>query len=142
VAILANHDIGYGKPPERSRFHAGVSGNPKGRPKRKHSPLAEIIKETLDAPIEYRERGRRKVATIQELSLKTLVDRAAAGELAASELILKILKQLARHGEPGDERVIIDDWLADYAAQTAEQKTADVANSRDAKPTEWWPSDD
>jgi Family of unknown function (DUF5681) len=140
--MLANHDIGYGKPPERSRFRAGVSGNPKGRPKRKQSPLAEIIKQTLNAPIEYRERGRRKVATIQELSLKTLVDRAAAGELAASELVLKILKQLGRHGDVGDDRIIIDDWLADYAAQTAEQKTADVANSRDATPAEWWSSND
>ena len=29
----AGYDIGYGKPPEHSRFQKGQSGNPKGRPK-------------------------------------------------------------------------------------------------------------
>ena len=41
---MANYEIGYGKPPASGRFRAGVSGNPKGRPKRKPSPLAERIK--------------------------------------------------------------------------------------------------
>jgi Family of unknown function (DUF5681) len=137
---MASHGVGYGKPPESGRFRAGASGNPKGRPKRKQTPLAEIIKSALNAPIEYRERGRAKVATFRELSLKTLVDHAVNGDLGAAELALKILSHAARHGEPGVERIMVEDWLADYAAQTAEQKTADVAKGRDAKPAEWWPS--
>ena len=83
---MANYEIGYGKPPVSGRFRAGVSGNPKGRLKRKPSPLAEIIKTALNAPIEYRERGRTKVATYRELSLKMLVDKAIGGELDAAEL--------------------------------------------------------
>ena len=35
---MANYEIGYGKPPASGRFRAGVSGNPKGRPKRKPTP--------------------------------------------------------------------------------------------------------
>jgi Family of unknown function (DUF5681) len=139
-ATMASHGVGYGKPPESGRFRAGASGNPKGRPKRKRTPLAEIIKNALNAPIEYRERGRTKVATFRELSLKTLVDHAVNGDLGAAELALKILSHAERHGEPGVEHIMVDDWLADYAAQTAEQKTADVAKGRDAKPAEWWRS--
>jgi hypothetical protein len=134
---MTSHGVGYGKPPESGRFRAGVSGNPKGRPKRKQTPLAEMIKNALNAPIEFRERGRVKVATFRELSLKTLVDRAVSGDLGAAELAVKVLAHAERHGEPSIDQILVDDWLADYPAQTAEQKTGDVAKGRDAKPAEW-----
>jgi Family of unknown function (DUF5681) len=135
---MAHYSAGYGKPPESGRFRPGVSGNPKGRPKRKPAVVANIINDTLNAPVEFRERGRTKVATFRELSLMTLVDDAVKGNLGAAELALKILAHAERHGGPGLEYIVVDDWLADYAAQTAEQKTAEVAKGSDAKPTEWW----
>jgi Family of unknown function (DUF5681) len=33
-ATMADDDVGYGRPPKKFRFKPGVSGNPKGRPKR------------------------------------------------------------------------------------------------------------
>ena len=66
---VADYEVGYGKP----RFQAGASGNPKGRPKRGPVAFAETIEKVLNAKIEYRKRGRTKVATAQELSLKMLV---------------------------------------------------------------------
>ena len=54
---MASYEVGYGKPPQSGRFRAGVSGNAKGRPKRKPTPLAERIRTVLNSPIEYRERG-------------------------------------------------------------------------------------
>ena len=96
---MASYEIGYGKPPLSGRFRAGVSGNPRGRPKRKALALAERIKTVLNAPIEYRERGRTKVATYRELSLKMLVDRAINGDLDAAELVLKILAHAERYGD-------------------------------------------
>lgn len=137
---MASYDIGYGKPPESKRFRAGASGNPKGRPKCKPTPLAEIITNVLNAPIEYRERGRTKVATFRELSLKMLVDRAVGGDLAAAELALKIRARAERYGDPGVDQILVSDWLADYPGQTAKQKTSDYATGRDAKPAEWWRS--
>ena len=80
---MASYEIGYGKPPVSGRFRPGVSGNPKGCPKRRPTPLAERIKTVLNAPVEYRERGRTKVATYRELSLKMLVDKAIGGDLDA-----------------------------------------------------------
>jgi hypothetical protein len=41
-------------------------------------------KKVFDGPIEYRDNGRRKVATSLELALKMLVDRAVAGDLSAA----------------------------------------------------------
>jgi Family of unknown function (DUF5681) len=31
--MAGDYEVGYGKPPARSRFSKGQSGNPKGRPK-------------------------------------------------------------------------------------------------------------
>ena len=137
---MASYEIGYGKPPLSGRFRAGVSGNPKGRPKRKPTPLAERIKAVLNAPIEYRERGRTKVATYRELSLKMLVDRAISGDLGAAELVLKIRAGAERYGDPGVDLILVENWIADYPGQTAGQKTADFAAGRDATPAGWWSS--
>jgi len=137
---MASYEVGYGKPPQSGRFRAGVSGNPKGRPKRKPTPLAERIKVVLNSPIEYRERGRTKVATYRELSLKMLVDRAISGDLSAAELALKIVARAERYGDPGVDPILVEDWIADYPDQTANQKTADFAAGRDATPAEWWRS--
>ncbi len=29
---MSGYEVGYGKPPQKSRFKKGVSANPKGRP--------------------------------------------------------------------------------------------------------------
>ena len=92
----------------------------------------------LNAPIEYRERGRTKVATHRELSLKMLVDRAVSGDLGAAELVLKIVARAERYGDPGVDPILVENWIADYPDQTANQKTADVAAGRNAAPAEWW----
>jgi Family of unknown function (DUF5681) len=135
---MASYEIGYGKPPLSGRFRAGVSGNARGRPKRKGFALAERIKTVLNAPIEYQERGRIKVATYRELCLKMLVDRAINGALDAAEMVLKIWARAERYGDPGIDPVLVENWIADYPGQTAGQKTAEFAAGRDATPAEWW----
>ena len=137
---MASYEIGYGKPPLSGRFRAGASGNPRGRPKRKPTPLAERIKRLLNAPIEYRERGRTKVATYRQLTLKTLVERAISGDLDAAEMVLKIVDRAERYGDPGLDPILVENWIPDHPGQTADQKTADFTAGRDAAPEEWWRS--
>jgi Family of unknown function (DUF5681) len=133
---MADYDVGYRKPPLSGRFRAGVSGNPKGRPRRKPTPLAERIKAVLNARIAYRERGRIRVATYRQLSLKMLVDRAIGGDLDAAELALSIRARAERY--PGLDPILVENWIPDHPDQTANQKTADFAAGRDATPPEWW----
>jgi hypothetical protein len=135
---MADYEIGYGKPPKNRRFKAGVSGNPKGRPKARPTPLVEILQNVLDGPIEYRDHGRRKVGTPLELALKMLVDRAVAGNLSAAELTLKVRERAEHHGNIEIDQILVEGWLPDYPRQTAEQKTRDLSLRRDVDPTEWW----
>jgi hypothetical protein len=137
---MADYEIGYGRPPESRRFRPGESGNPKGRPKRRPTPLAEIITAALDDMISYQERGRTKVATCRELCLMVLVDRAVSGDLEAGELVLKIRDHAQRHGDAGLDPILVENWIADRPRQTASQKTAEFAATQDAKPVEWWRS--
>jgi Family of unknown function (DUF5681) len=115
---MADYSVGYGKPPRNRRFRPGVSGNPKGRPKRKPTALAEIISAALNGPIDYREQGRAKVAPAITLSLKLLVDRAIAGDLDAAEMVLKIRASAERFDVSTVEPIIVSDWLPDYPGQT------------------------
>ncbi len=67
-----------------------------------------------------------------------LVDKAIGGDLGAAELALRILTRAERYGDPGVDPILVENWIADYPGQTADQKTADIAAGRDAAPTEWW----
>ena len=127
---MTDHEVGYKRPPKSRRFKVGVSGNPRGRPKRKSTQLAEMINEVLNAEIAYRERGRTKVALGQELDLRMLVDRAVSGDLQAAELVLNMLERLDRHGDAGVERIVISDWLPDYPGQTGVQKARNQESGR------------
>jgi hypothetical protein len=70
---MSKYEVGRGKPPKTTRYRPGVSGNPKGRPRRKPSDIAQIVRDTLSAPIQYREGERFKVATYLELKIKKLI---------------------------------------------------------------------
>ena len=120
---MVDDEVGYQKPPKSKWFKPGVSGNPDGRRSRKPLPLAEKINAILDALVEYRERGRLRVATRRELGLKIIAERAAGGDLSAAEHLLKIRQRAERYGDTGVDPVIIRNWLPDYPGQTAETKT-------------------
>ena len=135
---MLDEPVGYGKPPKEHQFKPGTSGNPRGRPKRSAATVAEVIKDTLNTPIQYQEQGRRKTATRTEFGVKVLVDNAVKGDQKAAEHILTLREQALRSGDAGSERVEVSDWIPDFAGQTAEQKTGSVAESRPASASEWW----
>jgi hypothetical protein len=132
---MGNDDerIGYGSPPHHAKFKPGVSGNPKGRPKRVPSALADIIRDTMNAPIQFRERGRVKTATRKELAVRLLIDRATKGDLASADQVLKVRAQAKRQGEMGIEALRILNWLPD-PGQTADQKNQDFERGKHVAP--------
>lgn len=126
---MSDDDVGYGKPPKRTQFKSGFSGNPRGRPKRVTAPLEELIGAFLEGQINDREGGRLKTVTRAELALRTLVDRAVAGDIKAAENVVRARAQARRGGGPGALTIQVDNWLPDAAGQTARQKTQAHAQS-------------
>ena len=62
------YEVGYGKPPEDTRFEKGQSGNPRGRPKGAKSWKA-LLDEVLDEKIAINVKGKKKrVTTAQALA--------------------------------------------------------------------------
>ena len=83
----ADYPVGYGKPPEASKFKKGQSGNPKGRPKGSMN-VATILRRAAYEKVTVTEHGRQKQITKLEAAAKQLANRAAAGDLKAFGLLL------------------------------------------------------
>ncbi len=81
---------GYGRPPRRTRFAPGQSGNPRGRPTSTAS-LAGLLAEELEAEVTVREGGRRRRLTKRGAIAKGLVDKAARGDARAIKQLLELL---------------------------------------------------
>ena len=77
-----DEEVGYGKPPSRTQFRKGISGNPKGRPKGSKN-FATVLARALREKVVLTVNGKRKTVTKLELVVMQLVDRATAGDMSA-----------------------------------------------------------
>ena len=73
-----NDGIGCGKPPKHTRFKAGQSGNPKGRPTGSRNFETEV-RAKLQAPVKVSKNGRERTISTQQPALKCLASRRFKG---------------------------------------------------------------
>jgi hypothetical protein len=76
------YEIGYGKPPEKTRFKPGQSGNPRGRPKYSKN-ASTLLSEELSERISLREGGKQIVLTKKQAMIKQLMNKALQGDMRA-----------------------------------------------------------
>ena len=93
------YKIGYGKPPEHTRFQKGRSGNPKGRPKKKNATFFDIVDDVANKKIKVYERGHSKKVNLLEASLKKLFAEALKGDARALRLIVDIFTKQDKFGK-------------------------------------------
>ena len=86
------YKVGYCRPPEATRFKAGSSGNPTGRPRRRKT-LTAIIDETLAKRVSIEEKGRSRKVSIKEIIIRRLTNAAAKGDLKAVQLVLRLIER-------------------------------------------------
>ncbi len=86
-------DIGYGKPPARSKFRKGQSGNPTGR-RSGTKNLKTDLSEELQESVTVREGERTTRISKQRAIVKTLVNKTLKGDAAAARTLLGTMNKL------------------------------------------------
>jgi len=82
--------VGPGRPPLHSRFAPGVSGNPKGRPRKERS-LLKLIEAELDAEVPVTENGERQRLSKREVLAKQLVNKALQGDAKDVTALIRLI---------------------------------------------------
>jgi hypothetical protein len=91
------YEVGFGKPPKRTQFKKGHSGNPKGRPRTQpdlYSELTKVLREKVTITVD----GQQEKVTVQQALLRRLRDQALRGEFWAQRLALKVVAALPESG--------------------------------------------
>jgi hypothetical protein len=94
-----DYEVGYGKPPQNTRFKKGQSGNPRGRaPGAKD--LKTLVIDTLNEPVVVTENGGRRTISKRQAIVKQLVNQSAKGDWRAVKLLVDMLHETEGGGEP------------------------------------------
>jgi phosphopentomutase len=86
------HGVGFRKPPRKTRFKKGRSGNPKGRPKGTKN-FNTVLEKELEDKIAVSENGEQKKISKLQVVVKQLVKKAAAGDARAMDTLIKHIRQ-------------------------------------------------
>ena len=98
-----DYEVGYGKPPEATRFKPGQSGNPRGRPK-KELDIRAMLEALTKREVSVVRNGRKIKMSSLEAMLQSNYSKALQGDARAFERFLALL---AQHGvaRPKSEEV-------------------------------------
>jgi len=94
-----SYEVGYGKPPKATQYQKGVSGNPRGRPKKALDVDHELIRESKSL-MTITENGQRKRITKHEIVIKQLMKQAMSGSIPA-------LRVYFAHHQEAHERIAL-----------------------------------
>jgi hypothetical protein len=94
-----DYEVGYGKPPQHTRFTKGQSGNPRGRPAGAKN-FATLLKEALNEPVIVTDNGGRRKVSKRQAIITQLVNRSAAADFRAIKILLDIVRDIERQTEP------------------------------------------
>jgi hypothetical protein len=88
-----DYSVGYGRPPESTRFRKGRSGNPAGKSPGRKNLKTELLEE-LSHKVPVSENGKRRLMSRQTIILKRLVADASKGDAKARDQLLRLIGQI------------------------------------------------
>ena len=116
----ADYAVGYGRPPTRSRFKPGQSGNPAGRPKGLRNFKTDVLT-TLAMPLNVKEGGRLRPQSTQAAFLLMLRQKACQGDQRAIDRLCELAQRYNPDvGESGADPTLSTDDEALWEALKAE----------------------
>ena len=81
------YEVGYGRPPKKTQFKPGQSGNPRGRPKGAKGE-ATILHEMMTRNIEIREGARTRKISVLAAILLRFAENALKGDAKSATFLL------------------------------------------------------
>jgi hypothetical protein len=84
--------VGYGRPPVHTRFKAGQSGNPKGKPKGRKK-MGTLLQDALSARISIREGDAVRKVSRAEAMILALISKALKGDAKACATLIALTHQ-------------------------------------------------
>ena len=108
---------GYRKPPERTRWKPGESGNKRRRYPKRMETTVELIDKLLLKPVEIPVGEKSRRVTTLEAILFRLWQKEVLGDTRALKIRMKFQEFARQHTKPRIETVFVDnEYTAAFAA--------------------------
>jgi hypothetical protein len=119
--------VGYRRPPEATRFTAGTSGNPKGRPKGSRA-VGAVFQDIIRQKVAVAENGKTRRIPAIEVMFRRLANDAMRSDPRAMKLLLSLVDRYADSPETAlklgkmlaEDREILAQYLQEPAGLGAE----------------------
>jgi Family of unknown function (DUF5681) len=97
--MAGEYEVGFGRPPKRTRWKKGQSGNPGRRRARRPATTAEIIEKLLLARIDIIEKGNARRVTVMEAITRQVWKKAVDGDPRAVDVLHKYQELARQHSQ-------------------------------------------
>ncbi len=94
-----NYRVGYGKPPKKTRWKKGVSGNPSGR-KKGVKNLETVVRHEAYSKIVIKEGGKTQTISKVEALMKRMMTKGIQGDNRAASIALSFIEKYLPHIDP------------------------------------------
>lgn len=151
-----SYEVGYRRPPKKSQFQRGRSGNPAGinrKPDRSSAPdLRASLKRELNNPVKIQHGGKDQVVTRAEAGIRELVSRFVQGDARARRDLLaladeygidlapsKTIENAIAEAVSAEDEVLLADFVRRHGGQyplnanSAESENLLTSSNRDAR---------
>ncbi len=130
----ASYEVGYGKPPQRTQFQKGQSGNPGGRPRQPPAldRVSEMVLEEAFRPVMVEEDGAMVPVEALRAALRSHFGLAISGNYKAQRDVFKAAMCAEELSHTAARREF-DDWESSYdeACEEDEEWEEDHAECAD-----------
>ena len=88
-----DYTVGYGKPPKRTQFQKGRSGNPGGRPKGRRNK-GSVVREVIERKVTIRKNSKAQKVSVFEALVESMVAKALSGSFNEQ---IKLIQLIEKH---------------------------------------------